>query len=79
MEKHDQPLNVTEYLMTKDMKKAEALYVFFASISTGMTEFQECQTPETSEIDWSTDDLSSVEKEQVREHLNKLNNLFHGS
>lgn len=70
---------MTEYLTTRDMKKAEALCVFYASISTGMTDFKECQAPETSEIDWGTDDLSSVEKEQVREHLNKLNNLVHGS
>lgn len=70
---------MTEYLMTKDMEKAEALHVFFASVFTGMTDFQECQTPETSEIDWSTDDLSSLGKDQVWEHLNKLNNLVHGS
>lgn len=57
--------------MTKDTEEAEALHVFFASIFTGMTDFQECQAPETREIDWSTDDLSSLEKDQVWEHLNK--------
>lgn len=51
--------------MPKDMEKVEALHVFFALVFTGMTDFQECQAPETSEIDWSTDDLSSVEKDQV--------------
>lgn len=61
--------------MTKDMEKAEALHIFFALIFTGLTHFQ---APETSEIDWSTDDLSSVEKDQVREHLTNSRTWFMG-
>lgn len=64
-----------QYLMTKDMEKAETLHIFFASLFTGLTDFQASQM---SEADWSTDDWSSVEKDQVWEHLNKLNKV-HGS
>ena len=34
--------------------------------------FKESQAPKTREKGWSKEDLLLVEKDQVREHLNKL-------
>lgn len=65
-------LNVAEDLMTENMEEAEALRTFFASVSTGMTDLW---VPETSGKDWRKDILPSVEKDQGRAHLNKLNKL----
>ena len=62
-------LNVAGDVMTKDMEKAETLHALFASIFTGMTDLQESQARETSGKDRSKDNLPSVEKDQVREHL----------
>lgn len=68
-------LNEAEDLTTENMEEAEALRTFFASVSTGMTDLWESQAPETSGKDWRKDILPSVEKDQGRVHLNKLNKL----
>lgn len=70
--------NTSGDLMIKDLGKAKALYAFFASVITSMTDFQESQATETSEKDWSKDSLPSVKKDQVRACLNKLK-LVYGS
>ena len=65
-------LNGAGDLVTKTMKKAEILGAFSALVFTGKICPQQCQVPETSGKNWSKDDFSSVEEDQIREHVNKL-------
>lgn len=46
---------------------------FFALVFIGKICLLESQALETSGKVWSSEDLASVEKDQVREHLNKIN------
>lgn len=59
--------------MRNDTEKAKILTAFFDSVFTGKTSIQESQAPETRGKVWSKEVLSSVKKDQVKEHLNKLN------
>uniref|UniRef100_A0A8C4JJQ2 Uncharacterized protein n=1 Tax=Dromaius novaehollandiae TaxID=8790 RepID=A0A8C4JJQ2_DRONO len=58
--------------VTKDMETAEMPNATFASVFTAQAGPQESQALETRERVWRKEDLSSVEKEQVRDHLGKL-------
>lgn len=44
-----------------------------SSVFTGKTGLRECHIFEPNGKVWSKEDLPSVEEDQVREHLNKLN------
>ena len=63
-------LNGARDPVTKGMEKAKVLNVFFASVFIGKASLQELQPPETSGKVCSKEDLSLVDKDQVREHLN---------
>ena len=54
------------------MEKAEVLDAFFALVCIGKICLLESQAAETSGKIWSNEDLALVEKDQVREHLNKF-------
>lgn len=58
--------------MTKDIEKAKVFNVAFTSIFTDKTSLQESQVPESSVKVQSQKDLPSMEENQLREHLNKL-------
>lgn len=66
------PLNGEGDLMTNDTEKTKILNAAFISVFTGKTSIQESQAPETRGKVWSEEVLSSVKKDQVKEHLNKL-------
>lgn len=66
------PLNGAGDLMTNGMEKTKILNAAFISVFTGKTSIQESQAPETRGKVWSEEVLSSVKKDQVKEHLNKL-------
>lgn len=66
-------LNMAGELVTKDMKKTEVLNIFSASDFTDKICLQESPALATTAKVWSKEELSLVEKEQVREHLNRLN------
>lgn len=56
----------------EDIKKAKVFEASFPQSSTGETSFQEAQVPETSMKVQSKKDLPSMEENQLREHLNRL-------
>lgn len=56
----------------ENMEKAEVLHVFFTLVFIGRICLLESQALETSGKVWSNEDLVSVEKDQVREHLKKF-------
>lgn len=58
--------------MKNDTEKAKVLNAFFISFVTAKTGLQEPQAPKTKGRVWSKQDLPSVEEDQPREHLNKL-------
>lgn len=64
-------LNGEGDLLRKNIKKAEVLNAFFVSFTSKIC-CQESQAPETSKEVRSKEDLSLVEEDKVREHLNKL-------
>lgn len=66
-------LNMAGDLVTEDMKKTEVLNVFSASDFTDKICLQESPALATTAKVCSKEELSFVEKEQVREHLNRLN------
>ena len=53
-------------LVIKDMGKTRVYHVFFASVFTSKTSFQESKAPETHGTVWSREDLPLVEKDHVR-------------
>lgn len=63
------PLSGAGDQVTKDMEKSMFLTSFYASVFTGKICLQDSWAPETV---WNEDDLSLVEEDQVREHLNRL-------
>lgn len=65
-------LNIAGDLVTTDMKKTEVLNVFSASDFTDKICLEESQAPPTTRKVWSKEELSLLEEEQVREHLNRL-------
>ena len=70
--KVDPLLNGAGALVAKDMEKGKVFNSFFLSVFTGKSSLQESQAPESRGKVWSKEDLPSLEKVQVREHLNKL-------
>lgn len=58
--------------MTKDMEKAKYSVSFSIWVFMGKTGLQKSQVPETSGKVRSKEDLPLVDKDQVREHSNKL-------
>lgn len=56
----------------ENMEKAEVLDAFFTLVFIGRICRLESQALETSGKVWSNEDLASVEKDQVREHLKKF-------
>ncbi|KAK4832509.1 hypothetical protein QYF61_023574 [Mycteria americana] len=62
----------TEDLLTKGTEKAKVLITFFTSVLTHKTNPQQSQASAIRGKFWSKDDLPSVEEDQVKEHLNKL-------
>jgi len=66
-------LNGTGELVTNDVEKAKVISTFLPSlVFTRKIILQESETPETRGKTWTKEDLSSVEDDHVREHLNKL-------
>lgn len=59
-------------LVTKDVKRTEALNVFSALDFTDKICLQKSQALATTGKVWSKEVLFLAEKEQVREHLNRL-------
>lgn len=59
-------------LVTRDMKRTEALNVFSASDFTDKICLQKSQAPATTGEVWSKEELFLAEKEQAGEHLNSL-------
>lgn len=59
-------------LVTKDMKRTEALSVLSALDFTDKICLQKYQAPATTGKVWSNEESFLAEKEQVREHLNWL-------
>lgn len=55
-----------------DMEEAEALDAFLASDFNGKICLQESQTRKRPAQDWIKEDLHYIEKDEVMEHLNKL-------
>ena len=58
--------------MTQDAEKAELLNAFFALAFTTKAGLQASQNPEERGQIWRKEDLPSVEKDWVRDHLRKL-------
>lgn len=58
--------------MTKDIEKTDVLNAVFALVFTGKTSTAQSQALEMNGKIWSKEDLFLVEKDQIREHLNKL-------
>lgn len=65
-------LNGAENLMTKDVEKTDVLNAIFALVFTGKTGTAQSEALEMNGKIWSKEDLSLVEMDQIREHLNKL-------
>lgn len=66
------PLNRAGNLMTNDMEKTKILNALFVSAFTSKISIRKSQAPKTRRKFWSKGVLSSVQKDQVKEHLNKL-------
>lgn len=60
-------------LTKNDTEKTELLNGFFVSFIAAETGFWDAQAPDRKGKVWNKEDLPSVEKDQPREHLNKLN------
>lgn len=58
--------------------QAGKLDAFFAWVFTAKSGLEELLVPEASRKLWSKEDLPSVEDDQFREHLNKLDKKVHG-
>lgn len=58
--------------VTKDRKKANTLNAPFISLFTGKTIPHLFQVPENHKKAWSKADFLSMQEDQVRKHLNKL-------
>ena len=71
-------LNRAEGLVKGKAKvKAKVLSTVFTSLFTGKTGPQQSQSPETSRKVQSKEYLTSMEKDQVRENLNKFTSSVH--
>lgn len=59
-------------LMTKGIKKGNVLNAFFTSDFTGKVCLHHSPAPEANGKAWNKEYFSSVEDDQVREHLKKM-------
>lgn len=67
-----QLLSGTGDLVKKDTEEPEVLNAFFTSVFTGSTSLQESQAPRVRKKVWNKEDALSVEEDQVRDHLSKI-------
>lgn len=65
-------LNRAGELVTEDREKPEVLSAFLPFVFTGKTDLQQPQGPENRGNVRSEEDLTLVEEDQVREHLDKM-------
>lgn len=65
-------LNGARDLVKNDKEVAEVFKTFFTSVFTSKTGLWQSQAPETTGTIWIKEDLSLVEKDQAKEHFNKL-------